>query len=534
MITHILKKDWKLLWPLVVMVAAIQIGREWAGFHIGLLPEVPAAEELLEPLTLAWFIGIAALSAAVVHQDAVPGVDQDWLIRPLRRSDLLLAKLAFLALTISVPMFALNLTSALAMGMPLAASLHAVLFKELFIFACFIAPVAALASTTRNMTELIGLGAALVVVYSLSLVLAAFFFGSDWCPTCHTGMAWLQHLNQHLGILLGAALILFLEYYQRRSTLARALAVIGALALVFLQLSWSRAFAIEQWLSGPSNGAAAVALAFGGDPAGTNTASPRGGALNAGQTTQWLLHGHVDQAVDYLHRRARRDDAPVSIDLPVRTVGVAADELLLVDRSQARLVGENGRVLYRGPPSAQSPGLLEDTASGLTYQRLELPSEVYRQAAASTVRLEMDVTLTLVKVKAEHRIAVRDGELRLADLGVCTTKLERNTVSLLCKTIEQPPFCFSATLYTPDGRHNPEVFHCDPDYRRHWPALIDVLNFYGIDVPVRDRYGVIHYELDASDLGTAVMLLKIYGERDHFQRTLAVAAFEPERWRDRQ
>ena len=90
------------------------------GIQSGLFRDLPAAEALQRPLNMAWFIGIAALAAAVVHQDPIPGVDQDWLIRPLHRTQLLLAKLAFLAITISVPMAALNLADALAIGMPLA------------------------------------------------------------------------------------------------------------------------------------------------------------------------------------------------------------------------------------------------------------------------------------------------------------------------------------------------------------------------------------------------------------------------------
>ena len=79
-----------------------------------------------------------------------PGANQDWLIRPLKRPQLLLAKIIFLALTISAPMFILNLAHALAMGIQVAPWLSAVLTKELFIFACLIVPVAALAATTRN------------------------------------------------------------------------------------------------------------------------------------------------------------------------------------------------------------------------------------------------------------------------------------------------------------------------------------------------------------------------------------------------
>jgi hypothetical protein len=529
LIKPLLQKDWKLLWPLVALVTAIQIGREWVGFHSGLFRDLPAADALQRPLNMAWFIGIAALAAAVVHQDPIPGVDQDWLIRPLHRTHLLLAKLAFLAITISVPMAALNLADALAIGMPLASSLEAVLFKELFIFACFIVPVAALASATRNMMELIAFGAVLVLVFSLSLSLSAFFLGTDWCPTCHTGMAWLEHLVQHAGVVAGAVVILCLDYYRRRFSAARALALIGAVCLVFVQLPWSVAFAVEKWVSGTANGAAAVSLEFAAELPRANETSAAGGVLDAGRTTQLLLHGHVDQAFESLHRRARRREAPVRIDLPLRIAGVAADELLLVDRSQPRLVADDGRLLYRGPGTGASPGLLEEDRgergpSGLVDQSIDIPGNVYREIAASTVQLQIEYTLTLMKVSAEHRIPARDGELRSADLGVCETRLDQNVVGVQCKAIGQAPFCFSARLIASDGRRDPEVINCDPDYRRHWPGLIDVLNLYFIELPVRDRYGDPGPTLDVSELDTAYVLLKIYREVDHFKRIPAVGA----------
>ena len=528
MIRHILRKDWNLLWPMVTLVAAIQIGYEWAVFSSGLFGENPAAEALLRPLTLAWFIGIAALTVAVVHQDPIPGVDQDWLTRPLNRTQLLLAKMIFLALAISAPMFMLNLTHALALGMPVAASLIAVLSKELFIFACFIVPVAALAATTRNMTELMVLGATLVLVFAASVSLSAFFFGADWCPTCHTGMAWLQHLGQHAGILVGAVVVLFLQYYRRQSTVARGLAIAGSVSLVFIQLPWNTAFHIEQWLSESSGDAAAVALELGKELPTRDPASG-GKSADSRQTTQLLLRGQLDQAFVNLHRRARPGGAPVTIDLPVRIIGISADELLLSDRSQIQLFGEDGRLLYRGTSTGASAGLLAadggEVAPGLTYQAFELPGNVYRNAAARTLRLQIEYTLTLVKVRAEHKIAALDGELRSADLGFCATRLERNNVTVHCKSISQAPFCYSGTLYEADGRHDAEVFQCVPDYRRHWPALVDVLNFSEIDLPVRDPYATAPY---GPKLETSYVLLKIYGELDHFKRTLTVADFQPE------
>lgn len=534
MIRHILRKDFRLLWPMVAVLAAIQMGYEWAEFSSGLFGENPAAEALLRPLTLAWFIGIAALTAAVVHQDTIPGVDQDWLIRPLNRTQLLLAKLIFLALTISAPMFVFNLLHALAMGMPLASSLTAVLVKEVFIFAGFIIPVAALAASTRNMTELIVFGAALVLIFASSLGLSALLFGADWCPTCQTGMAWLQHLGQHVGILAGAAVILCLQYYRRRSVAARGVAVVGAVCLVLVQLPWSVAFDIERWLSEPSGDAPAVALDLGSEAPIVETTNAGESGAATRQTTQLLLHGHVDQAFTNLHRRAHPGMAPVRIDLPVGISGVSTDERLLVDRSQMQLFGADGRLLYRG--AGPSLGLLEPDPGDATppsasiHQSIDIPGDVYRKAAAATARLQIDYWLTLVKVRREYRIAVLDDEWQSGEMGLCATRHDREAVTVRCKSIVQAPFCYSGTLYGADGRHDPEVFKCIPDYRRHWPPLIDVLNFYAVDLPLRDPYGVAHYAIGASELGGSYVLLKIYGEFDHFRRTLAVAPFRPQSW----
>src|SRR5262249_30759056 len=116
MIRHILWKDWKLLWPMVLFLTFIQICLQWVQFRFGYFADDPTAGELLRPLTMAWFAGVAAITAAVVQLDAIPGLDQDWLIRPLRRTDLLLAKLSFLLLTVSLPMLIVDTARVLSTG----------------------------------------------------------------------------------------------------------------------------------------------------------------------------------------------------------------------------------------------------------------------------------------------------------------------------------------------------------------------------------------------------------------------------------
>jgi hypothetical protein len=532
-IWRIVQKDWRLLWPLVAMSAAIQIGLEWAVYSAGLFGEDLAAAALVRPLTLAWFVAIAGLTAAVVHQDAIPGIDQDWLIRPLSRTHLLLAKLGFIAASVGVPMFALNLADALASGFPLLSSLTAVLSKELFVFGCFVVPMLALAAITRQMSELIVLGVALMVVFAVSLALSGLVLGAGWCPTCNSGAAWIQHVLQHVGVFVGAGIILWVQYYHRRSDISRSLAVVGAVGLVFAQLPWNVAFAIEHRVAGLDIEGSAVNLQL---AQGVEAPIAAGAsAVSARESTRALLNGRVDPAMQYLQRRARSKDASVAIELPLRTSGTSADELLLADRSEIRLFDAGRRLIYH-TDTAGILGLLLTplrgrlgTAPDVTYQSFDIPGKVYRQAAAG-VQLQVDYSLTLMKTAATYKLDALAGELQAPQVGRCATTADRDAVYLRCKTIAQAPFCYSATLYGSDGRSNPEVLRCTPDYRRSVPLFLYVQGLYGVDLPLHDRNGT-PFGIEVPELAKSYVLFKIYEERDHFRRRLELQSVPLASWR---
>ncbi len=518
---------------MVGLVAAIQVSLEWAVFSAGLFGANPAAQALLRPLTLAWFGGIAALAASTVHQDAIPGVDQDWLIRPLKRSHLLLAKLAFLAVTVSIPMFAANLVDARASGFPMLSAFETVLFKELFVFACFVVPVMAVASTTRNMTELVVVGAALVVVFASSLSMSAFFFGADWCPTCNSGVSWLQHVLQHFGVLIGAGTILGLQFYRRRTAVARTLAIVGAVCLVFFQLPWNVAFAVQDRITGSDGNVNRIMVGI--DEATSSDPTSTAEALGTRQSPPLQALGRAGEAMQYFRQRARPDTATVAIDLPLRTVGAASDELVLADRTEITLF-DHDRLVYRGDTGGALATLLTPIPGRSaelavpSYQTIEMPKRAYLAANAAAARMQLSYSLTLLRVVADYKLAALDGELQSADLGLCATSVDRNAVYLRCKTSGQAPFCYSATLYGPAGRHNPEVLKCTPDYRRGMPKFMEVLSFYGVDLPLQDRNRVA-YEIDRFNLDAAYVLLKVYRERHHFKRSLEISGASIGRWR---
>src|SRR5450631_4746242 len=99
MIWHIFKKDWKLLWrfaacfgALHFVLNAVRLNRgrfyqtRWAVMDAVPNSFLPGRALFLESIlpTLA-LLGSAFLIVAIVNQDAIPGLRQDWLVRPIRR-----------------------------------------------------------------------------------------------------------------------------------------------------------------------------------------------------------------------------------------------------------------------------------------------------------------------------------------------------------------------------------------------------------------------------------------------------------------
>ena len=524
MIWAIFRKDWALLWPLAVLVTLIQIALEWAIYTFGFFGVSPVAREIMRLLTPAWYIGVIALAVAVVHEDTIPGVDQDWLIRPLERTELLLAKMLFVAVTVCVPMLVVNLIDELALGFRFLPSLGAALYKETYLFICLLVPAAALAAATRNAVELLVLVAGLVLLYVASVWLSATLFGLDRCPTCETSLAWLQSLMQHLGLLVGSAAVLVLQYYRRKTPVARVMLAVGVLLLVVVQLPWSVAFAVQAWMSVPiGSPPAAILIAAQPTAIGVGSTSGRSRQDNAKRATQALLQGDVDTAVQIQKSIGRPHGAPIILSVPLRITGTTHDEFLVVDRAEFAVLDAGGATLYRGSGAERrSVPLIGDAADpGLVQQTFELPGALYEQIKSRAVSLVIDYSLTVRAVVAEHRIRAAGGEFRSPEIGVCRSDADATAAYIRCRQIGRAPNCFVATLYGPDGQHNPQVRACSSDYRPFIPSPVNIVSFSGVELPIRDAYGVAHYEVDGSQIQDSLILLRVYESGQHFQRRVA-------------
>jgi len=524
MIGPIMKKDWSLLWPMVAIAAILQIALAWFAYSSGLFGGELAPRELRRPLTLAWFAGIGALVVTLVHQDPVPGVDQDWLIRPLPRSELLLAKLLFAIVVVCVPMLALDAARAVAAGFSLSAALPLILYKEFYLLVCFVIPVMALAAITATMGELLLLAATLAAIFATALSMDAWLLGAEHCPTCDSGVSWIQHVLQHGGVLMGAGVMLVAQYYYGRTAASRALAVIGTLALVFGQLPWSVAFGLQRWLSPASHAARAISFVYDEERPGALRARSAASGLPPASSRTTL-----DAAVHYFARHGSGRTAPVILQLPVRIAGLLPEELLLVDRSDVSLLGLDGTQRYRGlnPAALDPPGPLHlataDRADAVPLmQAIALPARVYRDFSAQQLRVRLDYSMTLMKVTAEHAMPAVDGVLRTEELGACLTRPDQggSSIQLRCQKIGLTPFCIGVTVHGAADESNPDILQCDPDYRPYLPTLTDAVNRFGVDVPLRDPTGLAHYPLEAVKITTLQLLIKVYAVEEHAVRSL--------------
>jgi hypothetical protein len=206
----------------------------------------------------------------------------------------------------------------------------------------------------------------------------------------------------------------------------------------------------------------------------------------------------------------------------VRITGMPNGTLLQVDRVEIRLFAAHGELLYRAAAGGELAGLDLASGSGPSHQTVELPAGIYRQWAQRPVRLELKYSLALLRSSATYAMPALAGELRSRELGRCASQLSRDLteISLRCRQVGLGPVCYAITLAGPSGARNPEIADCTPDYRPFAATGSGPLTFFGIDVPVRDRAGLVEYPVTSSQLSDAQLLLTTYSVRDHFTRTL--------------
>jgi hypothetical protein len=533
MIWHIFKKDCRLMWRYAAGLAALHFGLMAALLRTGRFRAAPLANffqprvavptdwdktfyALFNVFPILSYLATALLIVAIVQQDAIPGVRQDWLVRPIRRRDLFLAKLLAVLSMVLGPIFAADLSGALLNGFPLGQSMDAALGRSVWLWFSLFLAVFALASLTRNLMETIVAGTALAGVYFLlqtwkSYTLPQAFF-------IHGQVDWMDRLIGLSIILIGASTLLGLQYSVRNTFTSRLLT--AGFVLIFTlvpSVPWQTAFALEERLSSNPAASNAISVSFVSDHE-----TPR------------------DEPVGPRFY----DGGDASVMLPIRVTGIPDGATLYGEASTIRVITPDGHDQMNEEPSPWReyqigiPLLRMDeirkSDKPFTYA-LRLPRNVYSRIADQPVRLEMDFYLTLLKLADTQTLAATGGDQRTRGLGWCGTKISEagGEIQVGCIQTGPTPTCGSAVLeYMLTGAHNPPIEICArPDYSpfgfRYGP---DALSRFTETLPFGNPAGVDTYPVKEPMLPESRVKLKMYEAEDHFERQLAIPQIRLREW----
>jgi hypothetical protein len=442
MIWHIFKKDWRLLWR---MVAGVALAHAMLRTLMARALADARLAQLSGMLALVAIFCTGILIVMVVHQDAIPGLRQDWLVRPIRRSDLLWSKLLFVALLVQGPILVTEISVGLIAGLPPGQSIGVALSHSVWMLLALNLPCLALGTLTRNLAEAIGA--------SLAVFLGFFLFSAyivEAPPTLWTGVFWVTESAQVAWGLVAVAIILVLQYRRRKTTLARWTFGAATFVWIFVQfLPWRTAFAIEERLSRQPEVANSIRIAFEQDLVRVPGLS--GSSLAT-------------------HSFGNRREREVSLSIPMRIDGLSKDSILMAEKVTLHLTEPGGKAIELGHWGVGESGRL---AGGSFHQRTEISEESYDQIKDQRLRLEIDYSLTLLKANPAQTMPAVGGDRWIPDLGRCTSGADPagTQVELHCVAPGKLP-CLEWSLENARNRAPAPGNQCRPDYAPYVARII--------------------------------------------------------------
>ena len=361
-----------------------------------------------------------------------------------------------------------------------------------------------------------------VLGFFLFAIFAALLWEGRSRPTWGTGEEWIAVSALAVTMCAGAAILLQLQFFGRRTRLARCLGgLFVLLSLSSTSIPWQPAFALQKSMSPAPGSAAAIGVDF----------TPGAGRVTRDAGFP-VMSGVEGFALAYL---------------PIRLSGLPEDSGLQSDHAQIR-VSEPGS----SPISALPPGFVRysavlptirlsarrthaNAADQYAYQTIFIPGDQYPAIKNRAVRLEIDYSLTLFTLASSHGVPAVNGNEHIPGVGWCGTKINpaETAVQVSCEQAGRGPDCMTLVLeHVPTGLRNPERFGCDADYApyRDWIFIPDGLARFGGNLPFRDINGLAKYPVNGSKLGESRVVMQIYRATDHFTRKLAIPEIRLSDW----
>jgi hypothetical protein len=513
-----------LVWPLALGCALGQLALLLLQFRARPFDMGDGARFTATVLSLGLGIGLCLLIFLIVQADGVAGAEQDWLLRPIRRRDLLVAKILTVLSLVHGPIFVGNLLMGLAGGFGFAETLRAALLGSVELALWFSLPVMAIAALTKSITEALLTGLAIL----FGALLLAWLFGTlSQQATVGTGIAWVWGSARH-GLLFAASIAILVWQYRRCNTVAaRRLFIAGVIAFVWMpSLPWQPAFAIQRALSNPDSGSLAGTLAIAAAP-GDSATLVAVDAADAADATDAAGPLSVPVFLDREERKVAKSDVSkklVRVSQFVEFTGLPPGALVHIDRAAFRIADTDGHRVYQGSGNTFAVRAASGDGHARVPQLIDIPRPVYERLSAQSLRLQVRYFLTLLRPRALPSLHARVDAQRLPELGRCASKVddEGKGFDVACATVGEQPMCLALSLRDPNGgAHGEEHFVCDLNYE---PAVLrfsgDAFDHFDENLPF--AAGAAPGATPGAD---AEISLRVYEAVAHVERTLVLPQF---------
>jgi hypothetical protein len=511
MVWHIFKKDWKLMWQSAAAVVALQLAYAFIQLKGEFGKGNPVLDEFHTLLMLLWLIAGIIWVVTLVHQDALPGTRQDWLTRPIRRIDVLVAKVMFAALVMQGSTVAGDLLQGLGDGFSPAQALRAALLRAAIGFIAITLPALVIGTLTQGIAEAMILTAVIgcgIFVFTIMAVAAGGGYQHQFDPTNNSGIEWIPNLLRYVILLLGGAAVLVIGY-RRKTFLGRAMMAAVLLTLLCSQATpWTPVFALEKRLSPQRGVADPIALSW-----HPHTAEP-GGAVTGDR---------FDFGGIKLESPNPRDE--VRLLFPISVTGLPKDSVLKTDLAHVVFSDAHGKQL-----ASTDGGSIEIRREGAENgpaaydQATKILAPFYQENRDRLVRADMTYSMTLFRLRTSYSMTAVGGDRLMAGWGHCESKINGagTAVEVGCLQMGRGPTCATVFLEDPrDGSRNRANTSCFPNYSPYIDRPIpDAVSRFRLVLPFRDPTGQLQYAVEGSKVDEAQIVIRVYEPADHFTRVV--------------
>ncbi len=398
MIWHIFKKDLRMTWKIALAAALVQwvdtamvIAMGATGDSVGAGTAAARLEPLRQVVHVLAFVAVGLAAVAAVQNDSLPAPTDDWLVRPIRRIDMMLAKVLFFLVAIAGPIFLGSLAVSVGLGFGFSeaiygAALHAcatAIWLGLFSLG--------LGAVTSNVVEALLGGFACLVLFALILFTGNAMRSAAWYGDDHA----VIYGGLTAGIAISGLLAFVSQFHRRKTRRSRAIAltVFVAGAAVSL-LPTGAAKALAAGVSQVSPVAWRIKLVL--DPPGGRQSFQTQSGIN---TDFWVPTGiNGDHDLSWL---------------TFRVTGLRSGETLVAqpwDANTAVVTDEAGTVSLRSPLEVDNHGFVWLGIHGNKRRNLQ-----------HSVSVAVTYSFAVVRETGTYPITATGESLRVpGGLGLCT------------------------------------------------------------------------------------------------------------------